>query len=251
MGGMPGADRNAASKWLAAGIGILFLATVAALGLEILRKSKSSMPKVTIGANDEVYYSRAATQADALALGHALQNTGFFAGRGASVLLSKGGGGTVVSFVLNEGAWNHAEGVAGFEEIGRRIATSIGGFPIRIHLVDSRWNVRKSLAVGKTIIGTRDAIYYLGSASEEDAKALGQALGDAGYLADLGAHVVISKGDGDTIGFVVGEGVWDRPEEVAGFERLARRVAASIGGLPIKLRLLNSQMEVKREVAIQ
>lgn len=248
---MYGEGRNIASKWLAFGIAIPLLATVVVLGVEEMRKPKRSVPRIIIGTRDEIYYSRTATMQDAIALGQALQHTGFFSDRGTSVLLSKGRGGAVVSFVLNEGAWDHAEGVDGFEEIGRRIATSIGGFPIQVHLVDSGWTVRKSLVVGKAIIGTRDAIYYLGSATEDDAKALGQALREAGYLADLGASAVVSKGDGTAIGFVVNEGVWERPEAVAGFERLVRRAAASVGGLPIKLRLLNSEMETKKEAAVQ
>ena len=168
-----------------------------------------------------------------------------------SVLLSKNKGVTVVAFVLGEGAWDHPDTVAGFEEIGRRVAASIGGFPIQVHLVDSAWTVRKSVEVGKAIIGARDAIYYFGSATEGDAQALGRALRDAGYLADLGVSVVVSKGDGAVIGFVVGDRVWERPEAVAGFERLARRVAPSIGGLPIRVKLLNAEMETKKEMAVQ
>jgi hypothetical protein len=216
-----------------------------------MHKPKRVASKVIIGAKDEVYYSHPVTIEDAEALGHALQNTGFFTDRGASVQLSKNKGVTVVSFVLDEGAWDHAATVAGFEEIGRRVATSIGGFPIQVHLVDSAWTVRKSLEVGKATIGVRDVIYYLGSATEGDARALGQALRNAGYLDDLGVSVVVSKGDGAAIGFVVGEGVWERREAVAGFERLARQVAPSIGGLPIRVKLLNAEMETKQEAAVQ
>jgi hypothetical protein len=53
------------------------------------------------------------------------------------------------------------------------------------------------------------------------------------------------------IGFVVADGVWERSEAAGGFERLARRVAASVGGLPIRVRLLNAEMETKQEVAVQ
>jgi hypothetical protein len=243
--------RHSASNWLASGIGLLILATLVAWGIGAMRKPKRAVSKVLVGANDEVYYYHPATIEDATALGRALENTGFFNGRGSSVLLSKNKGVTVLSFVLNEGAWNHADTVASFEEIGRRVATSVGGFPIQVHLVDSAWTVRKSVEVGKAIIGARDAIYYFGSATEGDAKALGRALRDAGYLADLGVSVVVSKGDGVVIGFVVGEGVWERPEAVAGLERLARRVAPSIGGPPIRVRLLNAEMETKKEMAVR
>jgi hypothetical protein len=240
-----------AADWLAWGVGLLLLATLVAWGIGAMRKPKRAASKVIVGSKDEVYYYHPVTIEDAAALGRALQNTGFFNDRGTSVLLSKGKGVTVVSFVLAEGAWDHAETVAGFEEIGRRVAAAVGGFPIRVHLVDGTWTVRKSLEVGKITIGARDAIYYLGDATEGDAQALGQALREAGYLADLGVSVVVSKGGGVAIGFVVDDGVWERPDAAAGFERLARRVASSIGGLPIQVRLLNAEMETKKELAVR
>lgn len=248
---MDARGRRIAANWLAFAVGLLLLAAIVSRGIEAMRKPKPPVPKVIVGTNDTVYYSRAATERDAAALGHALESTGFFCGRGMSVQVSKYRGVTVVSFVLNEGAWEHADAAARFEEIGRRVAASVGGFPIEVHLVDTAWTVRKSLEVGKAMVGARDAIYYLGSATEGDAKALGQALREAGYLEDRGVSVVVSKGGGAAIGFVVGEGVWERPDAIAGFERLARRVAASIGGLPVQVRLLNSEMETKEEVAVQ
>ena len=248
---MDARGRRVAANWMAFGVGLLLLAAIVSRGIEVMRKPKPSVPKLIVGTKDTVYYSRAATLEDAAALGRALQNMGFFGDRGTSVQVSRYKGVTVVSFVLNEGAWDHADAVARFEEIGRRVATSIGGFPIEVQLVDSAWTVRKSLVVGKTMVGARDAIYYLGSATEADAKALGQALRDAGYLEDRGVSVVVSKGEGVAIGFVVGEGVWERRDAVAGFERLARRVAVSIGGLPIQVRLLNPEMETKEEATVQ
>ncbi len=244
-------ERNIASNWLAFGLGLLLLATVAAVGIHMMRRPKPSISKVIVGTKDEVYYSRGATMQDATVLGHALQDTGFFGDRGTAVMLSKNTGGPVVSFVLNKGAWDQEGTDATFEEIGRRIATSIGGFPIQVHLVDSEWAVRKSLLVGKTTIGARDTIYYFGSATDGDAKALGRALREAGYLQDLGVSAVVSKGDGTAIGFVVGDGVWERADAAAGFGRLARRVAASIGGLPVRVRLLNAEMETKKEMTVQ
>jgi hypothetical protein len=248
---MDGPRRNLVSKWLAAGIGLALLATVAALTIQLMRRPKPAIDKVVIGTNDGVYYSRGATMQQAADLGHALEKTGFFNDRGTSVLLSKNKGLMVVSFVLNEGAWDHADAMASFEEIGRRIANSIGGFPIEVRLVDSAWSIRRSLAVGKVVVGNKDAIYYLGSATEGDAIALGRELREAGYLEDLGASVVLAKDGSTALGFVVGEAVWERPDAVAGFERLARRVAGPAGGLPIQLRLLNGEMEIKREVVVR
>ena len=248
---MEGARRRIAANGLAFGLGLLLLAAFAALIFEVAHRPDRSIPKVTIGTKDEIYYSHAATRQDAIALGQALQTIGFFSGRGSAVLLSRNPGGTIVSFVLQNGQWNSAVALASFEEIGRRIATSVGGLPIEVRLVDSAWRVQKDLQVGKIRVGAKDEIYYLGSATESDAQALGRALHQAGYLQDLGVSVSVSKGEGTTIGFVVGEGVWRQPDAVAGFQNLARRVAPSIGGLPLQVRLLSPQMEIKQQLELR
>jgi hypothetical protein len=221
------------------------------IGNMVMRKSQPFMGTVTIGTRDKVYYSHGAAEESAIALGHALQATGFFNDRGTSVLLTGSKTGQVLSFVLNEGAWDNPNTVASFEEIARRVATSIGGFPVQVRLVDASWSVKKTVHVGKVIIGARDAIYYVGSAPESDATALGEALRSAGYLGDLGVTVLVSEGDGTAIGFVVGNGVWDRPDAIAGFTALARRVAPSVGGLPVRVRLLSAEMETKREMVVE
>ena len=236
------------SKWAAAGLGIALLAIVVG-GYLLVHFALN--PKVTIGTKDEVYYSGSATRQDAQTLGATLKTMGFLSDRGASVFLSKGNGGTVVSFVVKEGVWNDPAMVASFEEIGPGIAPSVGGFPIQVRLIDSDSVVKKEVTAGKAIIGTKDEVYYLGSATEADAKALGQALQTAGFFRDAGFSVLLSKGDGTVIGFVVKAGLWDEPENVATFEKIARQVASSVGGLPIKLRLLNNTMETKKEVVVQ
>jgi hypothetical protein len=62
---------------------------------------------------------------------------------------------------------------------------------------------------------------------------------------------VLSKGDGTAISFVLDDGAWERPEAVAGFEKLVRQAAASAGGLPIKLRLLDPKMEIRKEWTVR
>jgi hypothetical protein len=248
---MRGPRRNLVSKWLAFGIGLLLVGAVAALRIELARRPKAAVDKIIIGTRDEVYYSRGITMDRAAALGHALEKTGFFADQGASVQLSRSKGVTVISFVLNEGGWDRPDAIASFEEIGRRVASAIGGFPIRIDLSDASWHTRRRLTVGKLPVGAKDSVYYFGSATEADAAALGKALRDAGYLADLGATVVLSKEDRTSMGFVVGEGVWNRLDAVASFERLARLVAPSVGGPPLEMRLLSGEMDVKKAVMVR
>ncbi len=245
----PGPGRKIAPTLLASGVGLALLATIVVWSLHPSRELVNS--KVVIGTRDEVYYSHAATKEDAESLGQALKGIGFFNDRGTTVLLSKGKSGAVVSFALQAGAWDHPDTVNSFEEIARRVAPAIGEFPITVRLSDSVWTVHKELVVGKVIIGARDEIYYFGPATQADAEALGQALKRAAFLVDAGASVVLSKDGGTAISFVVGDGVWERPNAVAGFERLTRRVATSAGGLPVKLVLLNSKMETEKEVALR
>jgi hypothetical protein len=240
--------RALAKNWPAFVLGLALLLTL--VGGELWVRSAREH-RVIIGTNDEVYYYRRATKDDARALGHALRKIGFLNDRGTSVLLWQGSGRSVVSFVLNDGAWNHPDAVSNFAEIGRRIAPSVGGFPLQVCLVDSARVVRKELTVGRANIGARDLVYYFGSATVSDAKALGQALRTAGYFTDTGVSVMLLKAGGTTVSFVVQEGVWDQPDAVATLERLTRMVAASVGGLPLKLRLLDPNMGIRKELALQ
>jgi hypothetical protein len=229
------------------GVGLALLVTIAA---GVYRTQAHKNRKVIVGTKDEVYYTGYATKEDAGMLGQALTASGFLSNQGLSVLLSKGPGGASVSFVVKESAWNHPDTIASYEVIGRRIAPSIGGFPVTVRLLDSAGHIKK-LTVGRVLIGTKDEVYYFGSATAEDAQSLGQALKTIGFFADLGASVAVSKGDGTAIWFVTNEGFWEKPEAIAGFERVARRAAASVGGLPIQVRLLNAEMETKREMTIE
>ena len=240
-------QRSRASDGLAYGVGIALLIGMAVVTIAVMRRPKLVVPKVMIGTNDEVYYEHAATLENATALGHALQAMGYFRDQGAAVLLSRNKGGTVVSFVLAGHQWDNPAATISFEEIGRRVAGVVGGFPIQVNLVDTAWSVQKALQIGKTPIGSKDEIYYLGTATKEDAEALGRALRAAGYLRDLGVSVAVSKGDETCLGFVVGEGVWQQTEAVERFENLARQVASSIGGLPVRVRLLSPQMTIEKE----
>lgn len=236
-----------APTWVGFGVGAALLATIVVGEIAI---HSTREPKVAIGKNDAVYYYRRATKEDAQALGEALRSTGFFNDRGTNVLLWKGGGPTVVSFAVADGAWDRPRAISNFTEIGRRIATSVGGFPIQVHLIDARRTVHKTMTVGKAIFG-EDIVYYFGAATPGDAGALAQALRSAGYFADRGVTVALLKGEGTVLSFVVQEGVWNEPAALATLDRLVRQVAASVGGLPVELRLLDRDMAIRQEVTVQ
>lgn len=203
-------------------------------------------PSITIGAKDDISYSGSATKSDAQALGNTLQQIGYLKDRGVSVSVAKGKEGTTVSFVIKEGAWNDPNVLSQFEEIGREVAPAVGGFPIRVRLLNSDREVEKESAVGKIPFG-KDEVYYAGIANEKDAKALGQALTSAGFFENRGADVFLAKhSDGVAFSFVVGQAVWENPALVGQFENIVRQTAPSVGGLPVKLRLVNTSLEAKK-----
>jgi hypothetical protein len=237
------------SSWTASGLGLGVLAVVFG-GLFLFGAAQQLRSKVVIGSSDAVYYSGSAKKEEARTLGEALKTIGFFSDKGAGVILSKGKDGTVVSFVVKDGVWNQPEAISAFEEIVREIAPSVGGFPIKLKLLNSG-QTKKELMIGRVIIGTKDELYYFGSATESDASALGQSLKSAGFFQDRGVVVLLSKGDdGTAISFVVKEGTWDNPNQVADFEGLVRQAAPSVGGLPIKLLLRNSRLETMKSVTV-
>jgi hypothetical protein len=234
-------------NWVGIAIGIALVAAIAV----IFFASREGDPKVTIGANDEVYYYRRASKEDALALGQALKSTGFFNGRGTSVLLWRGGGEpTVISIVVDEGAWDHPGVVSNFTELGRRVANSVGGFPLQVHLIDAGRIVHRRMGVGKLLFG-KDVMYVFGSATEADARALADALQKAGYFTDRGVTVALTEGEGTAISFVVQDGLWEQPDAMVTLDHLVRQVAGSVGGLPVRMRVLDREMASKREMEIR
>jgi hypothetical protein len=231
---------------LAGLVGTLLVVTMAAWTVIAVRKQKSETTKLTFGKNDEVYFFRPVTTSDAASLGAALQKAGYFTDQGASVQLMRWKGATTVTFALNDGTWNRPLTVTAFEEIGRRVAPVIGGYPIQINLADAQWTAHKSLTVGKAAIGANDTIYYFGTATDADAQTLGRALREAGYLKDLGVTVTLTKDPAVSIGFVVNESVWQQAELSEEFRRLAKRVAPAVGGGAIEVRLLNAEMDARK-----
>lgn len=111
-----------------------------------------------------------------------------------------------------------------------------------IYLSDQRAGVK---------IGSKDEVFYSGSATKADAQALGNGLKTIGFFTDNGANVLLDKGkDGTVVSFVVKDGIWDNPAMVADFETVARNEAPLVGGLPITLRLVNSSLDVKKSELI-
>jgi hypothetical protein len=202
---------------------------------------------VTIGTKDQVVYSGTATASDATALGNALKAAGYFQDRGVTVQLSKGAGGTVIGFVVADGVWNQAGTLSQFAEIARGVASTVGGLPVQMQLLNSTMIMEKSSTVGEADFSGGDAVIYEGTATQADAQTLGQQLKTIGFFGGKGANVFLTKDGGTSIAFVVADGIWNNPKMVSDFETIVRSVAPSVGGLPIDLRLDNTTLTVEKD----
>ena len=218
---------------------------------ETINALAGSGSTVTIGTKDEVIYSGTATQDQALALGNALKSDGYFQDLGVTVLLNMGSSGTTISFVVQEGSWNQPAEIFKFDELGREVAGSVGGLPVKIQLVDSKNDVEKTSSIGEVKFAGGDSVVYEGEATQAEGQALGQQLQTIGYMTGKGVDVFVGRHKGTTIlSFVVADGVWNQPDMVSGFETVARTVAPSIGGLPVRLRMVSNKLEVEKDETV-
>jgi hypothetical protein len=100
-------------------------------------------------------------------------------------------------------------------------------------------------------IGAHDEIYYSGSVSEAQARALGDVLTKEHYFGEAGATVQFDKSGGKTtISFVVQEKAWDKSDVVEAFKEMTADIAPLIGGLPITMRLVDDEGDSHKELIV-
>jgi hypothetical protein len=206
-----------------------------------------------IGARDQVIYSGLATKANAIALGNFLKGNEYFQDRGSSVLLNKGIGSTTISFGVQNGVWNQAGMLSSFEELAREAAPTVGGLPVQVRLLDTMGNVEVTSTVGEVSFDGSDGVYYEGSATKAEAQALGRRFESMGFFRGKGANVFLIRhdDDGTILAFVIVGEAWNDPRRVSSLEAVVRDVAPTVGGLPIDMHLVNTQLEVKKDEVIQ
>jgi hypothetical protein len=56
---------------------------------------------------------------------------------------------------------------------------------------------------------------------------------------------------GTTLAFAVAEEAWRNPGKISGFEKIVRQVAPTIGGLPIEMHLVDTQLKVMKDELIE
>ena len=233
------------------GIGIATLAGLVLVAGTVVYEYQHRK-SILIGTKDQVIYSGLATKADATALGNLLKSDEYFSDRGSSVLLYKGIGSTTISFAVQNGIWNQEGMRSSFEELAREVAPAVGGLPIQVQLIDTSGNVEATSTVGEVGFGGSNGIYYEGSATKDEARALGQRLESMGFFRGNGANLFLSRhDDGTTLAFVVVGEAWNNPTKVSSLESIVREVAPTVGGLPINMRLVDTQLQVKKDELIQ
>jgi hypothetical protein len=134
------------SKWAATGVGLAFLAALAAV-IFVGALGLGGQHRLVVGTKDEVYFTGAATQDDARALGEALKKAGYFEDRGFTVILSKDSDGTAISFVVKDGVWDDAAMASGYQDLGRGLAPAVGGLPIKVRLVNALKQTKKEFVL--------------------------------------------------------------------------------------------------------
>ena len=238
------------SKWIAFWMGIAFLVVVFVVIFAYVMLG-ADRDSVKVG-KDEVIYSDGATKDEAAAVGKALKSAGFFTGRGVSVIVAKEKGEPVISFPVPDGTWNSPGTVASFEEVGRQMAPLMGGYPIKVRLVDTGREVKKEAVVGEAVFPGNDLVFYQGGVTQAQAQGVGDALKAADFFEGKGVNVFVAKDGGTTtIAFVTNSKAWSDPEMLVAFENLGKAAAPSLGGLPVTVQLVDNTLVVKKDAVVQ
>jgi len=238
------------SKWTAFWLGIAFLALIFGVAFAYVMAT-ADRNVVKIGSKDEVYYEDGATKEQAQAVGNALKAGGFFTDRGVDVIVAKDKDGPVISFPVQDGIWNQPDKVSSSEEVGREMAPLLGGYPIKVRLLDTTRALKKELVVGRAAFPGNDDVFYQGGVTQAQAQGVGEALKAADFFDGSGVDVFVAKDGGTTtISFVTNSKAWSDPAMLSDFEKLARTAAPSLGGLPVHLQLVDNTLVVKKDEVV-
>jgi len=98
----------------------------------------------------------------------------------------------------------------------------------------------------------KESINYSGTATEADAKGLGEELKEIGYFGgDTGKDVLLHKeATGTVISFVVGADKWNDETVVAGFRSIGEKVASTVGGDSVSVELLDDNLNKQKAFSI-
>jgi hypothetical protein len=99
----------------------------------------------------------------------------------------------------------------------------------------------------KLTVGNSSELLYSGTATEADAKRLAETLSIVGFAKAQKATILYTKGrSGSVVSLVVKEGAWQNVTMAPIFDLWGRMLLGTTG-TPLKFRLLDQQLQVKKE----
>ena len=128
----------------------------------------------------------------------------------------------------------------------------VGVTILAIIVMGIAWLDRKTKMGTKLQITSKESVNYSGTATEQEAQALGQALQTADYFDGQSKRdVLFHKGDdGVSLSFVLKDGKWNDPEIVTNFETFGRQIASAVGGVPFTLLLIDDSLNTVKTLTI-
>ena len=96
-------------------------------------------------------------------------------------------------------------------------------------------------------------VRYESPITREQARSVGQRLLDMGYASNSQtAQVLVSRSSSTVVmTFPLQEGAWAKPGVADGFREIVRQLAPSVGGLPLRVRLVNSRLDEKAAFTVE
>ena len=115
-----------------------------------------------------------------------------------------------------------------------------------MELLDDHLNSKKSIPIVRRVLRVtkQERVNFHESVPRPEALALADALQKAGYFdGSAPCDVHLDRGDkGPVVSFVVTRGTWDKPEKVKFYRQLGGEVAGAVGGKPLTVRFIDSDL---------
>ena len=113
------------------------------------------------------------------------------------------------------------------------------------------WFGQKSMMGTKYAVNDKETVNYSGSATVQDAQALGEALKKIGFFDNTKATDVLLHTDqtGTAVSFVVDHG-WDNEEILTAFKQIGDSLVQGLKATHLKVMLIDEHLNTKKEIQI-
>jgi hypothetical protein len=113
------------------------------------------------------------------------------------------------------------------------------------------WFGHQSMMGTKYAVSEKESVNYSGSATAQDAQALGEALKKIGFFDNTKATDVLLHSDqtGTAVSFVVDHG-WDNEEILTAFKQIGDSLVQGLKATHLKVMLIDEHLNTKKEIQI-